>query len=124
MSEVNMLERAGSPISAPTFAMLGPVSMTALYHVNPADALVISEALLPRIVPPWPHGHTPAGRRNMSAARLRKTFYGWRVVAAVFVLATFGWGLGFYGPPVYLHTVQAARGWSLALISAAVTTHY
>jgi MFS family permease len=51
-------------------------------------------------------------------------FYGWRVVAAVFVLATLGWGLGFYGPPVYLHTVQVTRGWSLALISAAVTTHY
>jgi hypothetical protein len=60
----------------------------------------------------------------MSAARSRKTFYGWHVVAAVFVLAIFGWGLGFYGPPVYLHTVQVTRGWSLALISAAVTTHY
>ena len=60
----------------------------------------------------------------MSAARSRKTFYGWHVVAAVFVLATFGWGLSFFGPPVYLHTVQVARGWSLALISAAVTTHF
>ena len=60
----------------------------------------------------------------MSAALSRKTFYGWHVVAAVFVLATFGWGLSFYGPPVYLHTVQMARGWPLALISAAVTTHY
>ena len=29
----------------------------------------------------------------MSAALSRKTFYGWHVVAAVFVLATFGWGL-------------------------------
>jgi hypothetical protein len=27
-------------------------------------------------------------------------FYGWRVVAAAFVLAVFGWGLGFYGPPI------------------------
>jgi hypothetical protein len=50
----------------------------------------------------------------MSAALSRKTFYGWHVVAAVFVLATFGWGLGFYGPPVYLHTVQVARGWPQA----------
>src|SRR5882724_7976863 len=47
----------------------------------------------------------------MSTALSRKTFYGWHVVAAVFVLATFGWGLSFYGPPVYLHTVQVARGW-------------
>jgi hypothetical protein len=51
-------------------------------------------------------------------------FYGWRVVAAAFVLAVFGWGLGFYGPPVYLHTVRETRGWSLALVSTAVTTHY
>jgi hypothetical protein len=51
-------------------------------------------------------------------------FYGWRVVAAVFVLAVFGWGMGFYGPPVYLHAVREARGWSLPLVSAAVTTHY
>ena len=51
-------------------------------------------------------------------------FYGWRVVAAAFALAVFGWGLGFYGPPVYLHAVREARGWSLALISTAVTVHF
>jgi hypothetical protein len=51
-------------------------------------------------------------------------FYGWRVVAAAFTLAVFGWGLGFYGPPIYLHAVREARGWSLALVSAAVTAHY
>jgi hypothetical protein len=39
-----------------------------------------------------------------------KTFYGWRVVGAAFVLAVFGWGLGFYGPPVYLHAVRETRG--------------
>jgi hypothetical protein len=60
----------------------------------------------------------------MAAGHSTAKFYGWSVVAAVFVLATFGWGLGFYGPPVFLHTVQVARGWSLALISAAVTTHF
>jgi len=56
----------------------------------------------------------------------RKTdiFYGWRVVAAVFVLATLGWGVGFYGPPIYLHTVQETRGWSLNVVSMAVTAHY
>jgi MFS family permease len=51
-------------------------------------------------------------------------FYGWRVVAAVFVLAAFGWGLGFYGPPVWLHAVGQARGWSLAIVSTAVTAHF
>jgi hypothetical protein len=51
-------------------------------------------------------------------------FFGWRVVAAVFVLAAFGWGLGFYGPPVYLHWVRAERGWPVALVSTAVTVHF
>ena len=51
-------------------------------------------------------------------------FYGWRVVAAAFVLAAFGWGLGFYGPPVYLHAIRETRGWPLALVSAAVTVHF
>lgn len=51
-------------------------------------------------------------------------FYGQRVVAAAFVLAVCGWGLGFYGPPIYLEAVRTARGWPLAVISAAVTTHF
>jgi hypothetical protein len=51
-------------------------------------------------------------------------FFGWRVVGAVFVLAMFGWGLGFYGPPIYLHAVREARGWSLGLVSTAVTVHF
>lgn len=33
-------------------------------------------------------------------------------------------GMGFYGPPVYLHAVHEARGWSLALVSMAVTVHF
>jgi hypothetical protein len=59
----------------------------------------------------------------MLAARTRG-FYGWHVVSAAFALAVFGWGLSFYGPPIYLHAVRAARGWPLALISAAVTAHF
>ncbi|HEY1385625.1 MAG TPA: MFS transporter, partial [Dongiaceae bacterium] len=53
-----------------------------------------------------------------------RVFYGWRVVAGAFLLAIFGWGVGFYGPPVFLHAVREARGWSLPLVSAAVTTHF
>ena len=55
---------------------------------------------------------------------MQSEFFGWRVVAGAFVLAVFGWGLGFYGPPVYLHAVQEARGWSVVLVSAAVTVHF
>jgi len=58
------------------------------------------------------------------ASGMKTTFYGWHVVAAVFVLATFGWGLGFYGPPVYLHAVHELRGWSLNVVSTAVTVHF
>jgi MFS family permease len=53
-----------------------------------------------------------------------RPFFGWRVVAAAFVLATFGWGVGFYGPPIYLHAVVERTGWSVALVSAAVTAHF
>ena len=28
-----------------------------------------------------------------------------------------GWGLGFYGPPFYLHAVHESRGWSLNVVS-------
>ena len=51
-------------------------------------------------------------------------FYGWRVVAAAFVVAVFGWGVGFYGPPVYLEAVRQAHGWPIALVSGAVTLHF
>lgn len=53
-----------------------------------------------------------------------RPFHGWRVVAGAFLVAVFGWGLGFYGPPVYLHALTAAKGWSVALVSAAITVHY
>jgi MFS family permease len=46
------------------------------------------------------------------------------VVSGAFVLAVFGWGAGFYGPPIYLHAVREATGWSLALVSTAVTVHF
>jgi hypothetical protein len=60
----------------------------------------------------------------MTTQAISGLFFGWRVVAAAFVLAVFGWGLGFYGSPVYLHAVREARGWSLALVSTAVTVHF
>lgn len=51
-------------------------------------------------------------------------FYGWRVVQAAFVLAVFGWGLGFYGPPIFLSVIRETRGWPLVLISLAVSVHF
>lgn len=55
---------------------------------------------------------------------VRQGFFGWRVVAAAFVFAVFAWGIAFYGPSVFLHTIHETRGWSVSLISAAVTFQY
>jgi hypothetical protein len=60
----------------------------------------------------------------MTAEAKPFAFYGWRVAGAAFIVAIFGWGLGFYGPPIYLHAVRELRGWSLALVSTAVTAHF
>ncbi|MFC7701502.1 MFS transporter [Bradyrhizobium sp. GCM10028915] len=51
-------------------------------------------------------------------------YEGWRIVAVCFLLATFGWGLGFYGQSVYVAELQRAHGWSASLISSATTFFY
>lgn len=51
-------------------------------------------------------------------------FHGNSVIRAAFVLALFGWGVGFYGPPIFLYAVMARTGWPLPLVSAAVTFHF
>jgi MFS family permease len=53
-----------------------------------------------------------------------RPFFGRRVAAAAFVMAVLGWGLGFYGPPLFMQTVVETRGWPLAFVSAAVTLHF
>ncbi len=60
----------------------------------------------------------------MASVSVSGSFYGRRVVGAAFVLGIFGWGLGFYGPPVFLSVIRETRGWPLALISSAVTVHF
>lgn len=51
-------------------------------------------------------------------------FFGVWVVRATFLLAIFGWGVGFYGPPIYLAEVIRRTGWPLGLVSAAMTVHF
>ncbi len=53
-----------------------------------------------------------------------RSFFGHAVVRAAFVLAIVGWGVGFYGPPIFLHAVLERTGWSLPLVSGAVTVHF
>jgi MFS family permease len=66
----------------------------------------------------------PVRNADMTGQACPSSFYGWRVVSAAFVLAVFGWGVGFYGPPVYLHAIREARDWQLSLVSTAVTVHF
>jgi predicted MFS family arabinose efflux permease len=49
---------------------------------------------------------------------------GRRVVWTAFVVAMFGFGVGFYGPAVYLPALHQARGWPISTISMAITVHY
>src|ERR1700733_10037004 len=49
---------------------------------------------------------------------------GWRIVAVCFVVATFGWGLGFYGQGVYLAELHRLYGWPASLISTGTTFFY
>lgn len=51
-------------------------------------------------------------------------FFGWKVVATAFVVATFAWGMGFYGPSVFMVALHRAHGWPIAVISTAITAHF
>ena len=53
-----------------------------------------------------------------------KRFFGWSVAWAAFALAAFAWGIGFYGPSIFLQTLHTSRGWSISQISAAITFHF
>ncbi len=55
---------------------------------------------------------------------MKSIFYGWRVVAGAFVVALFGWGIGFYAPSVYLQATIDKHGWPIGLVSAAITFHF
>ncbi|MGO3714630.1 MFS transporter [Alcaligenes aquatilis] len=62
----------------------------------------------------------------MNSSQINQTskFFGVWVVRAAFLLAILGWGVGFYGPPIYLAEVAQRTNWSLSLISLAMTLHF
>jgi MFS family permease len=62
--------------------------------------------------------------QTSSVSRGAERFFGWRVVYGAFTVAFFSWGMGFYGPPIYLQALHESRGWPIPLISAAITAHY
>lgn len=51
-------------------------------------------------------------------------FFGQTVLMCTFILAMVGWGVGFYGPPIYMQAVIERTGWPIAQVSAAVTLHF
>src|SRR4051794_22593962 len=51
-------------------------------------------------------------------------YEGWRIVFVCFLVATFGWGLGFYGQSVYVAELHRLRGWPASLISGGTTFFY
>jgi MFS family permease len=51
-------------------------------------------------------------------------YHGWLVVAAAFLVALYGFGLGFYGPGIYLVALKELHGWPVDELSSAITTYY
>jgi MFS family permease len=51
-------------------------------------------------------------------------YSGWRIVGVCFLVATFGWALGFYGQSVYLAELQRVHGWPASTIATATTFFY
>jgi len=51
-------------------------------------------------------------------------YYGWKMVAACFVVASMAWSFGLFGASVYLPVISRSHGWPISLISSAVTCFY
>src|SRR5258708_24874654 len=51
-------------------------------------------------------------------------YRGWLGVAAACRVALYGFGLGFYGPGIYLVALKALHGWPISELSSAITTYY
>jgi len=62
--------------------------------------------------------------KDTSVVETSARYEGWRIVAVCFLVATFGWGLGFYGQSVYLAELHRLHGWPASLISSGTTFFY
>src|SRR5215470_5473265 len=62
----------------------------------------------------------------MDLLSLRKShlFYGWWIVLACGLVAVIGWSLSVFGMGVYIHALSETRGFSISLLSTAVTFSY
>jgi MFS family permease len=69
-------------------------------------------------------GNCEAAMVAQDMGRGRPNSFGWTVAWAAFTVAVFSWGVGFYGPSVFLATLHAAHGWPIATVSSAITAHF
>src|SRR5262245_26191249 len=76
---------------------------------------------------PGHDGARKTKRKKMDASNFKPIpetsfrYDGWRIVMVCFMLATFGWGFGFYGQSVYVAELQRLHGWPASLISSGTT---
>jgi MFS family permease len=64
------------------------------------------------------------GSSHIAVDETSARYDGWRIVVVCFLVATFGWGLGFYGQTVYVAELHRLRGWPASLISSGTTLFY
>src|SRR3984957_11055141 len=53
-----------------------------------------------------------------------RIFYGWWIVFGCLIVAVVGWSLTVFGMGVYIHVLSEQPGFSIGLISSAVTVSY
>lgn len=69
-----------------------------------------------------PHAGPSAKEKIIDETSIR--YEGWPIVGVCFLVATFAWGVGFYGQGIYLAELQRIHGWPASLISTATTFYY
>jgi predicted MFS family arabinose efflux permease len=62
--------------------------------------------------------------KDTSIGETSARYDGWRIVVVCFLVATFGWGLGFYGQSVYVAELHRLHGWPASLVSGGTTFFY
>lgn len=54
----------------------------------------------------------------------QRVFWGWWMVFGCMAVAVVAWSFALYGPSVYLHTISQLHGWSIGLVSSALTVSF
>lgn len=60
----------------------------------------------------------------MTASARGGIFYGWWMVGACLLVATLAWTLGVFGVSAYLYAITRLQGWSIGVVSSAITMFY